>query len=304
VEWKGLRVENLTKRYGTLTAVDHINLTTPAGIVFGLLGPNGAGKTTTLEMVEGPRKPDDGHVYWGDVDVVRHPEEARTRFGVQLQTSAFFDLLTVRETLALFHSFYRRRVPVSDLIERLDLGEQQNARVGVLSGGQQQRLALACALVNGPEIVFLDEPSAGLDPQARRRLWDVIVGLKEEGRTVVLTTHYIEEAEVLADRLAIVDHGRILDEGTPRELIQRHMPSAMVEVAQGVGADAALHLPGVKRSETRDDVTLLVSDNVEATLVGLVNWAQETGRSRTGLTTRTATLEDVFLKLTGKSLRE
>jgi ABC-2 type transport system ATP-binding protein len=301
---KALQIENITKRYGTLTAVDHLTLSVPAGIVFGLLGPNGAGKTTTLEIIEGLRRPDEGHVWWGDLDVFRHPDEARARFGVQLQTSAFFELLTVKETLELFHSFYRRALPVSDLITRLDLEEKQNARVNGLSGGQRQRLALAVALINDPEVVFLDEPSAGLDPQARRNLWKVILSLKEEGRTIVLTTHYMDEAEFLADRLAIVDHGRVLDEGTPRELIQRHMPSCVVEVSRSVGIDATVNLPAVLRMEERDEMTVLVSEHLEDTLIGLVNWAQQTRRTITGLATRNATLEDVFLELTGRSLRE
>lgn len=299
-----LRLENVTKRYGSVLAVDHLSLTVPSGIVFALLGPNGAGKSTTLEMVEGLRRPDEGQVWWGDLDVGKHADEARARFGVQLQTSAFFDLLTVKETLELFHSFYRRSLPVADLIARLDLTDKQNARVDGLSGGQRQRLALASALVNDPEVVFLDEPSAGLDPQARRNLWEVILGLKAEGRTVVLTTHYMEEAESLADRLAIIDHGRVLDEGTPRELIQRHMPAAVVEVSRAVGIHAGMVLPSVLRIDERDDVTLLVSERLEDTLVGLVNWAEREGREITGLTTRNATLEDVFLKLTGRSLRE
>jgi len=299
-----LRLENVTKRYGSVLAVDHLSLTVPSGIVFALLGPNGAGKSTTLEMVEGLRRPDEGEVWWGDLDVGKHADEARARFGVQLQTSAFFDLLTVKETLELFHSFYRRSLPVADLIARLDLTDKQNARVEGLSGGQRQRLALASALVNDPEVVFLDEPSAGLDPQARRNLWEVILGLKAEGRTVVLTTHYMEEAEILADRLAIIDHGRVLDEGTPRELIQRHMPAAVVEVSRAVGIHAGMVLPSVLRIDERDDVTLLVSERLEDTLVGLVNWAEREGREITGLTTRNATLEDVFLKLTGRSLRE
>jgi len=193
---------------------------------------------------------------------------------------------------------------VADLIARLDLTDKQNARVEGLSGGQRQRLALASALVNDPEVVFLDEPSAGLDPQARRNLWEVILGLKAEGRTVVLTTHYMEEAESLADRLAIIDHGRVLDEGTPRELIQRHMPAAVVEVSRAVGIHAGMVLSSVLRIDERDDVTLLVSERLEDTLVGLVNWAEREGREITGLTTRNATLEDVFLKLTGRSLRE
>jgi ABC-2 type transport system ATP-binding protein len=301
---KALRLERITKRYGPVTAVNQLTLTIPAGIVFGLLGPNGAGKTTTLEIVEGLRRPDDGGVWWGTVDIVQNPAYAREHFGVQLQTSEFFELLTVNETLDLFHSLYRRRLPVPDLIERLDLGEKRNARVASLSGGQRQRLALACALVNDPEVVFLDEPSSGLDPQARRKLWEVIGQLKAEGRTVVLTTHYMEEAEALADRLAIVDHGSILDEGTVRELIHRHTPSAVLEIAKAVGRDALTALPLVQRVEERQDVMLLVTDQLEATLIGLVTWAKREGRSLTGLTTRQATLEDVFLTLTGRSLRE
>ena len=301
---KALRLENVTKRYGSVTAVDNLTLTVPSGIVFGLLGPNGAGKTTTLEVVEGLRRPDEGLVWWGDLDVTRHPDLARSRFGVQLQTSAFFELLTVKETLELFYSFYRHRLPVPELVSRLGLEEKQNARVDGLSGGQRQRLALAVALVNDPEVVFLDEPSAGLDPQARHNLWEIILGLKAEGRTVVLTTHYMDEAEFLADRLAIIDRGRVLDEGTPRELIQRHMPVAVVEVSRSVGVNSSVGLPAVRRMEERDEVTMLVSDRLEDTLVGLVNWAQREGRTIAGLTTRNATLEDVFLELTGRSLRE
>ena len=301
---KALRLENITKRYGSLTAVDHLTLTVPSGIVFGLLGPNGAGKTTTLEIVEGLRRPDDGHIWWGDLDIVQRPQHARSRFGVQLQTSAFFELLTVKETLELFASLYRHHLSVPDLITRLDLTEKKNARVDGLSGGQRQRLALAVALVNDPEVVFLDEPSAGLDPQARRNLWDVILGLKAEGRTVVLTTHYMEEAEFLADRLAVIDRGRVLDEGTPRELIQRHMPAAVIEISRAVDVNASTPLPAAREIEQHDDVTMIVSDRLEETLVGLVNWAQHEGREITGLSTRSATLEDVFLKLTGRSLRE
>ncbi len=300
-----LRLENLTKRYGSVLAVDHLNLEVPPGQIFSLLGPNGAGKTTTLEMTEGLRPPDDGHVYLGNVDVIRHPAVARLRFGVQLQTSAFFELLTVRETLELFGNLYPGPLPVSDLITRMGLEEKAGARVEALSGGQRQRLALGVALVNDPEVVFLDEPSAGLDPQARRNLWDVILGLKAEGRTVVLTTHYMDEAEVLSDRLAIMDHGRVLDAGTPRELIERHLPAAMIELDPDVaiGADPS-GIPGVLSIERREEATVLVTERLEEALVSLVSWAGREGRELRGLRTRGATLEDVFLKLTGRSLRE
>ncbi|MCY0898019.1 MAG: ABC transporter ATP-binding protein [Firmicutes bacterium] len=301
---KTLRVERVTKRYGALTAVNQLTLTIRAGEVFALLGPNGAGKTTTLEMIEGLRQPDEGRVWWGDVDLAQKPAYARQRFGVQLQNSEFFELLTVRETLELFHSLYRQRLAVPDLIVRLDLAEKQHARVGSLSGGQRQRLALACALVNDPEIVFLDEPSAGLDPQARQNLWAVIRQLQAEGRTVVLTTHYMEEAAALADRVAIVDHGTILDEGTVDELIHRHTPSAVLELSREVGRDVASALSSVQRVDIQADALLLVTDQLEKTLIELVNWANDHQRPLTGLKTRQATLEDVFLTLTGRSLRE
>jgi ABC-2 type transport system ATP-binding protein len=298
-----LRLVNLTKRYGSVTAVDHLTLTVPPGIIFALLGPNGAGKTTTLEMVEGLRLPDEGEVWLDEVDVVRHPAQAKRRFGVQLQTSAFFELLTVKETLELFASLYTHSLDATTLIRRLELEEKQDARVESLSGGQRQRLALAVALVNDPEVVFLDEPSAGLDPQARRNLWDVIRGLKAEGRTVVLTTHYMDEAETLADRLAIMDHGRILDEGPPADVIRRHLPVSLIELAPSIG-EVPDTLPGLERVEHRSDATLLVTAQLEDTLVALVRWAEQEGRAVAGLRTRTPTLEDVFLTMTGRSLRE
>ena len=298
---KGLRLENISKRYGTMTAVDSLTLTVPSGIVFGLLGPNGAGKTTTLEIIEGLRRPDEGHVWWNDMDVTRNPEHARSHFGMQLQTSAFFELLTVKETLELFHSLYRKRLSVGDLIERLDLTEKQNARVGGLSGGQQQRLALACALINDPEVVFLDEPSAGLDPQARRTLWDVILGLKSEGRTVVLTTHYMEEAEQLCDRLVIMDHGRFAAEGSPRELIGRYSTREVVELRFATHDDQteALSLaPMAQRIEALPDRLLLYSDEGDAILTE----AHRRGYAPVSGLVRRSTLEDVFLRLTGRTL--
>lgn len=299
-----LRVVDLTKRYGPTTAIDHLNLEIPPGVIYGLLGPNGAGKTTTLEIIEGLRKPDGGRVLYGEMDLVRNKSEAKLRFGVQLQTSAFFDLLTVEETLDLFRSFYPHPAPTATLVTRLGLSEKAGARVEGLSGGQRQRLALAVALVNDPEVVFLDEPSAGLDPQARRNLWDIIRALRDEGRTVVLTTHYMEEAEFLCDRLAIVDHGKVLDEGSPLALIQKHLPGAVIELSRETDIPSDLSLPHLVRIEREPEATALVTSNLEATLVALVTWSQEFGRPLTGLRTRSATLEDVFLHLTGRSLRE
>lgn len=299
-----IRLDHLTKRYGNVTAVDDLSLEIPPGIIFSLLGPNGAGKTTTLEMIEGLRKPDAGTIYLGGVDIVARPGVPRRTFGVQLQSTSFFDLLTVEETLAMFASFYHHPLGVGELIERLDLAEKRTCRVQGLSGGQAQRLALAVALVNDPSVVFLDEPSAGLDPQARRNLWDVITQLKAEGRTVLLTTHYMEEAEALSDDLAIMDHGHVLDRGTPAAIVRRHAPTTVIEVSSEAGVGTDIRLPALVRVDEGDGVTSLVTESLEDTLVGLVGLAKERGIPLTGLATRSSTLEDVFLTLTGRSLRE
>ncbi len=292
------------KRYGQVQAVDGIHLTIEPGGIFGLLGPNGAGKTTTLEMIEGLRRPDEGEIRYGEWDLQHHQKVARERFGVQLQTSAFFELLRVEETIDLFASFYARTLPREELIERFELQEKRTAYVQNLSGGQRQRLAVAVALVNDPEVVFLDEPTAGLDPQARRNVWDAVRHLRDEGRTVVLTTHYMDEAEALCDRLAVMDHGHILDEGSPQELIQRHQPGAMIEMDPSVPIPDDLQLPALERIQRDAIATALVTQKLDETLAGLANWAHEREVPLTGLRTRTATLEDVFLHLTGRSLRD
>ncbi|MDA8345919.1 MAG: ABC transporter ATP-binding protein [Thermaerobacter sp.] len=292
------------KRYGQVQAVDGIDLTIDPGGIFGLLGPNGAGKTTTLEMIEGLRKPDAGQIRYGEWDLLHHQKVARERFGVQLQTSAFFELLRVDETIDLFASFYARTLPRDQLIDRFGLQEKRSAYVQNLSGGQRQRLAVAVALVNDPEVVFLDEPTAGLDPQARRNVWDSVRQLRGEGRTVVLTTHYMDEAEALCDRLAVMDHGHILDEGSPQELIQRHRPGAMIELDPSVPIADDLQLPSLQRVQRDALATALMTERLDETLAGLVMWAREHDVPLTGLRTRSATLEDVFLHLTGRSLRD
>jgi ABC-2 type transport system ATP-binding protein len=269
-----LRLENLTKRYGPLVAVDHLQLAIPPGVVFGLLGPNGAGKTTTLEMIEGLRRPDEGRVLYGDVDLLRRPQVARLRFGIQLQSSAFLDLLTVEETLRLFAALYPRAAAVEPLIDRFDLAEKRRTQVKDLSGGQRQRLAVATALVHDPEVVFLDEPTAGLDPQARRHLWDQVRRLRADGRTVVLTTHYMDEAAYLCDQLAIIDHGRVLDQGSPQELVARHLPGAVIELAPEVPVPDDARLPGLVRVERTGGGTALETANLAETLAGLVAWAR------------------------------
>ena len=299
-----LRLSGVRKRYGDVEAVRGIDLMIASGGVFGLLGPNGAGKTTTLEIIEGLRLPDEGTIQYGSWDLLAEPHIARERFGVQLQQSAFFELLSVDETIDLFASFYEKPLAPDLLIARVELEDKRSAYVQQLSGGQRQRLAVAIALVNDPEVVFLDEPTAGLDPQARRNVWDSVLELKKEGRTVVLTTHYMDEAEVLCDRLAIMDHGRILDEGTPRDLIARHRPGAIIEVDRSVPIPPDLSLPGLERVETGPEAIVLVTERLDRTLAALASWAGTEGVALTSLRTRTATLEDVFLHLTGRSLRD
>ncbi|MDR7555590.1 MAG: ABC transporter ATP-binding protein [Armatimonadota bacterium] len=303
-----VQVRDLRKRYGRLTAVDGVSFDVRRGEIFGILGPNGAGKTTTLEMLEGLRAPDGGSALVAGVDVRHDPRGVRARIGVQLQEAGFFDRLTVEETLRLFAAFHGRAAPPEPLLERLQLAEKRRAWVCTLSGGQRQRLAIAVALVHDPPVLFLDEPTTGLDPQARRTLWDVIEGLRREGRTVILTTHYMEEAQRLCDRVAIMDHGRIVALDTPRALIRAHAPAATVALA---GADeetteeAALGaLPAVRQVERADgEVRLATTDPVET--VQAVLALLRTGTLRfTQLRVEEATLEDVFLHLTGRSLRE
>ena len=214
-----LKVRQLRKAYKDVVAVDGLDLDVRAGECFGLLGPNGAGKTTTIEICEGLNEPDSGDVEVLGLRWATDAAALRQRLGIQLQETQLSDKLTVRETVALFRSFYVQGPTVDEAIARVQLQEKQHARVGALSGGQKQRLALACALVGDPELLFLDEPTTGLDPQARRQLWDLITALKHAGRTIVLTTHYMDEAEILCDRVAIIDHGRVIAQGTPLELM-------------------------------------------------------------------------------------
>jgi len=299
-----VEVVDLFKRYGDVPAVDHIGFVVESGEVFGILGPNGAGKTTTLEIMEGLRRPDGGRAVVDGVDVQQRPREVRSRIGMQLQQAGFFERLTVDETLQLFAAFHRRALPVSDVIHRLQLDEKRRARVDTLSGGQLQRLSVAVALINDPRIVFLDEPTTGLDPQARRALWEVIGSFRREGRTVILTTHYMEEAQHLCDRVAIMDHGRIVAQDTPRGLIRTHAPGTTVTVLVDGGQVRFDALPGVQTvQQANGEVILLTSDPL-----GTVHALMELNRSGEAifhqLRVEEATLEDVFLQLTGRRLRE
>src|SRR3954463_12249666 len=247
-----LSVHGLRKRYGDVVAVDGLDLKIPAGECFGLLGPNGAGKTTTIEICEGLLEPDEGEVSVLGLSWARDEKALRERLGIQLQETQLGEKLTVVETLRLFRSFYKNGTDVDDVIARVQLQEKRDARVGKLSGGQKQRLALAFSIVGDPDLLFLDEPTTGLDPQSRRQLWELIEEFKATGRTTVLTTHYMDEAEVLCDRVAIVDHGKIIAQGSPRELIESLGAEHVVEFAlnasqkSDVTPDLLRTLPGVR----------------------------------------------------------
>ena len=301
-----LRVRGVRKAYPKVLAVDDLDLEVSRGEVFGLLGPNGAGKTTTLEIIEGLTPADAGSVEVLGLDLRHHGREIRSRFGVQLQSTSLYNKITPREALDLYGSYYPKRRPTAELLELVQLVDKADVYHVTLSGGQQQRLAVALALVNDPELVFLDEPTTGLDPQARRSVWEVVRRMKAEGRTVILTTHYMEEAEALCDRLAIMDHGRILTSGTPRGLIQELNIPSVVELAfDGAAPDAASFAQKLgHRVEVRGGLWEIPSENPKALLPILLNVAEAEKVPFEQIHVRRATLEDVFLHRTGRSLRE
>ncbi len=291
---------DLRKRYGDVKAVDGVSLTVEDGEFFGILGPNGAGKTTTLELIEGLREADGGEIsVFGESPWPRNPA-LLPRIGVQLQASSFFERLTAREQLRTFGSLYGVPGRKADgMLEVVGLTDKADTQVEKLSGGQVQRLSIACALVHEPELVFLDEPTAALDPQARRNLWDVLRDINTDGRTIVLTTHYMDEAEILCDRVAIIDGGRILRSGTPAELVRDLGAAARVSVSSGaLSAEDARALPGAE--EVTDDQVSLTITTHEAALV--VKALAERGALE-GVQIKGATLEDVFLDLTGREYR-
>jgi ABC-2 type transport system ATP-binding protein len=305
-----LRVAGLRKRFGDVVAVDGLDLTVHAGECFGLLGPNGAGKTTTIEICEGLTPPDEGIVEVLGQRWDRDERALRERLGIQLQETKLAEKLTVEETVRLFRSFYARGREVDEVIGIVQLDEKRGARVGKLSGGQKQRLALACALVGDPELLFLDEPTTGLDPQSRRQLWDLITELKASGRSIVLTTHYMDEAERLCDRVAIVDHGRVIALGTPRELISGLGAEHVVEFTVAGGADGALdvaaleRLDGVKGARVHDGRWSLEAVELARAVPAILGELAERGLPLEELVTHSATLEDVFVSLTGRQLRD
>jgi ABC-2 type transport system ATP-binding protein len=305
-----LRCRQLVKHYGDVKAVEGLDLEVRRGECFGLLGPNGAGKTTTVEIFEGLREADSG-----DVEVLGERWRGaglalRARLGIQLQETKFPEKLRVAEVVGLFRSFYPRGPSVADILALVSLEEKANGYVRTLSGGQKQRLSLGCALVGDPELLFLDEPTTGLDPQSRRQTWDIVENLKARGRTVLLTTHYMEEAARLCDRVAVVDHGRVIALGTPRELIASLGAEHVVEFAvDGPGAsqlngplfDAIPSVEGVDRD---GETWRLKVREVHLAVPALLGLLDQRGAQPTQLTTHHATLEDVFMSLTGRRLRD
>ena len=303
-----LSIRALRKAYADVVAVDGIDLDVRAGECFALLGPNGAGKTTTIEICEGLTVPDAGDVVVFGRRWSSDANELKHRLGIQLQETQLSEKLTVAETIRLFRSFYRHGRAVDDVIALVQLEEKRNARVGGLSGGQKQRLALACALVGDPELVFLDEPTTGLDPQARRQMWSLIEHFRETGKTIVLTTHYMDEAEQLCDRVAIMDHGRLIAVDTPRALIDsvgaEHVLEFAVAGAEALDDGALRAIDGVRSAHQHDGRYELHVDALPRTMPALLTELQRRALHITELRTHSPTLEDVFVSLTGRHLRD
>ncbi len=300
-----IEVHDLCKRYGDTLAADGVTFSIAAGEIFGLLGPNGAGKTTTVECILGLRRPDAGRIVVLGMEHGALSRQIRARVGAQLQTTGLYPRLTVRELVDLFACLFPRALPTDEVIEMVGLQEKAGTRSKDLSGGQRQRLAVALALVNDPDLIFLDEPTTGLDPQARRGLWDVIRAQKRAGKTVLFTTHYMEEAEQLCDRVAVMDHGRIIALDTPEALINRHFQETAIEfVPLGEPPHERLTaLPGVTQMILEDGHPTLYSTDVPRTMAGLFELVTEGRLAFKDMTVRRATLEDVFLKLTGRRIR-
>jgi ABC-2 type transport system ATP-binding protein len=303
-----IEVEHLKKSYGSVKAVNDISFQVKPGETFGMLGPNGAGKTTTVEIIEGLRPADSGRVSVLGLDVSRVPAKIKQRIGIQLQAPSLLPLVSVQEILELFAGFYERSLPVNDALEMLALQDSRKVLVKNLSGGQQQRLSVAMALVNDPDIAFLDEPTTGLDPQARRGLWSVIEDMRSKGKTIFLTTHYMEEAERLCDRIAIIDYGQIIALGSPRELINSYFKESAIQFElEPPPPEVVLQtFPGVTQVMVSGNEAIIYSNNIPATMSATLKYAEKvelTGKIK-NLYVRQATLEDVFLKLTGRKIRE
>jgi ABC-2 type transport system ATP-binding protein len=311
-----LLIRSLKRAYADVQAVDGIDLEVRPGECFGLLGPNGAGKTTTIEICEGLTEPDEGTVEILGLNWKTGAKELRQRIGIQLQETQFPEKLTVEEALRLFRSFYHRGIDIEESIKTAQLEEKRRSRIGGLSGGQKQRLAMATALVGDPELLFLDEPTTGLDPQARRHLWDLVDALKRSGRTIILTTHYMDEAERLCDRVAIMDHGKVIALGTPKELIATvggeeivefaldSAPHQSSEAAHHAVAAALTAITGVQSHRVDASVHQLSVDELHITVPLIFASLEQQGLHLNDFRTHSATLEDVFVRLTGRNLRD
>jgi len=296
----------LVKRYADVVAVNGLDLAVRRGECFGLLGPNGAGKTTTIEILEGLTLPDAGEVEVLGTTWAQDGRRLRERLGISLQETQLTDKLTVAETLRLFASFYEKGRDPEEVIAKLALEEKRKARVGKLSGGQKQRLAVACALVGDPELLFLDEPTTGLDPQSRIQLWDLVMGFRAQGGTVLLTTHYMDEAERLCDRVAIVDHGQVIALGTPRELIDSLHAANVIELGCEPDLPEAVlrSVPGVAELRRYGPNWRLAVGALTESVPALLATVERSGSRLLSLSTHRATLEDLFVSLTGRALRE
>jgi ABC-2 type transport system ATP-binding protein len=303
-----IHCQGLVKRYGDLTAVAGLDLEVRRGQCFGMLGPNGAGKTTTIEVLQGLLEPDEGDVRILGRTWRANEHELRQRMGSQLQETKLPEKLTVEEVVRLFRSFYRSGKSIDEVLESVGLVEKRRVWVNKLSGGQRQRLAVACALVSNPELLFLDEPTTGLDPQSRRQVWSIIEAFRHEGGTVLLTTHYMEEAQQLCDDIAVVDHGKVIARGTPRELIASLGAEHVVEFVLVGGVEVPdvdyQQLPGVTAVAHAEGKVRLTATHVHRVVPELMRLLAERGAVLDELTTHHATLEDVFLKLTGRHLRD
>jgi ABC-2 type transport system ATP-binding protein len=301
-----VEVKGLTKKYGDVIAVNDVSFEIEEGEIFGLLGPNGAGKTTTVELIEGLRKSDSGFIKVCGIDVSDGIDKAKELIGVQLQTTTLYDKIRIGEAIDLFGGYYQKSLPATQILDELSLSDKEGSFVDVLSGGQRQRLALALALVNDPEILFLDEPTTGLDPQARRNVWDIVERLRERGKTIILTTHYMEEAERLCDRIGIMDQGKIIALDAPRDLIAKQNLESAIELItpNGVSKEFLYKLPNISNITQDGDRFILHTKEASTILTELIRLQEGNILNLETISVRKATLEDVFLELTGKKLRE
>lgn len=303
-----VQAKGLTKRYGPVVAADNLSFEVFAGEIVGIIGPNGAGKTTTIEMMGGLRRPDAGSCIVCGYDSIRQNRFVRERIGISLQGGSLPPEAAVIELLRLYASIYADPLPVNELLARFRLEDKARAPAGRLSGGQVKRVTLAVAIIGRPEVIFLDEPTTGLDPQSRRHLWDMVRDLKDDGRAVIVSTHYMDEVEQLCDRVLVMDRGTIIAEGRPRDLIARHGPEKVIEVeleqAGAMGGAELEELPGVTEVQSTDDGIIIHTSDTPGSLMGLAGYVRENRIPLGDMRTRSATMDDVFIALTGRSVRE